>query len=170
MRNFRTNYIITGIILVVLGALTLRYPVDALMTVGLFIGIGLLASGINYFSAFYFFGLKRFILLGFLDFVMGVYMIVQPGVTALLIPFVIGLWLICEGFSRLGMSLWFGGAEVKGWWLMLINGVALCMLGGLVIASPLNVSLSVMLTMILGGVFIASGVLNVIEGCVMFER
>ena len=170
MKNFRTNYIITGIILVVLGVLTLRYPVDALMTVGFFIGIGLLASGINYFSAFYFFGLKRFILFGFLDFVMGVYMIVQPGVTALLIPFVIGLWLFCTGFSRIGMSLWFGGASVRGWWLMLIDGIVLCALGGLMIASPLNVTLSLMLTMILGGVFIASGVLSVIEGCVMFER
>ncbi|MBQ7154269.1 MAG: DUF308 domain-containing protein [Synergistaceae bacterium] len=167
MRNFRTNYIITGIILVVLGGLAMRYPVDALMTVGFFIGLGLLASGINYFSAFYFFGLKRFILLGLLDFVMGVYMIVQPGITALIIPFVIGLWFICTGFSRIGMSLWFGGAGGKGWWLMLINGIALIALGGLVFASPLNVSLSVILTMILGGSFIASGVLTVLEGFLM---
>lgn len=170
MRNFRTNYIIAGIILVILGIIVMRHPVDALVSTGLFIGIGLIASGINYFSAFYFFGLKRFILLGLLDFVAGLYMTFQPGMAGVVIPFAIGFWLISTGVSRFMMGLWFGGANVSGWWLMLLNGIALSALGGLVIASPLNVALSVMLMMILGGVFIASGVLDIIEGCVMFRN
>ena len=165
MRNFRTNYLITGAILIILGVLTLRYPVEAIMSAGFIIGLGLLASGLNYFSAYYFFGLKRFILLGLLDFVMGVYMIVQPGVTAFIIPFVMAVWLLTTGISRVGLSLWLGGAKISGWWLMLLDGIVLIALAGLMTAAPLSAALSVM--MILAGVLIVSGVLAVLEGCVM---
>ncbi|MBQ7219914.1 MAG: DUF308 domain-containing protein [Synergistaceae bacterium] len=165
MRNFRTNYFITGAILIILGVLTMRYPLEAIMSAGVIIGIGLLASGLNYFSAFYFFGLKRFILLGLLDFVIGVYMIIQPGITAFVIPFVVGAWLLTTGLSRVGLSLWLGGARIPGWWLMLINGIVLIGLAVLMCAAPLSAAFSVM--MILAGVLTASGILSVLEGCVM---
>ena len=47
MRNFRTNYIITGVIQIILGVLTMRYPLEAIMSAGVIIGIGLVASGLN---------------------------------------------------------------------------------------------------------------------------
>ena len=98
---------------------------------------------------------------------MGVYMIAQPGVTAFVIPFVMAMWLLMEGVSRVGVSLWLGGAKVSGWWLMLLNGIVLILLAGLMTAAPLSAAFSVM--MILAGVLIASGVLAVIEGCVMYR-
>ena len=168
MRALRWNYYIDGLILIVLGVLAMRYPLEAIMSVGFFMGIGLIASGINYFSAYYLFGLKRFILFGVLDFIMGVYMCVQPGITALVVPFVIGVWLLSVGISRVGMSLWLGGAEVDGWWLMLLNGIALIIMAVLVCMSPLSSALSVM--MILAGVLIVFGVLAVLEGCIMFRQ
>lgn len=168
MKSFRMNYYITGAILIILGALTFRYPLEAIMSAGFLIGLGLLCSGINYFSAYYFFGLKRFILLGFLDFIMGIYMIVQPGITAFIIPFVIGAWLLSTGLSRVGLSLWLGGAKISGWWLMLINGIILTGLAVLMCASPLNSALSVM--MILAGVLIAFGILAILEGCIMCRQ
>ena len=168
MKNFRTNYLINGAILVILGVLTMRYPLEAIMSAGVIIGIGLLASGINYFSAYYFFGFKRFILLGLLDFVMGVYMIVQPGVTAFIIPFVMAAWLLTTGISRIGLSLWLGGAEISGWWLMLLNGIVLICFAVLMCVAPLSATFSVM--MLLAGVLIASGVLSVLEGCIMCRQ
>lgn len=168
MRALRWNYYIDGLILIILGALALYYPLEAIMSVGFFMGIGLIISGVNQFSAYYFFGLKRFILLGVLDFIMGVYMCVQPGVTAFLIPFVIGVWLLSVGISRLGMSLWLGGAGIDGWWLMLLNGIALIIMAVLMCVSPLSSALSVM--MILACVFIVFGVLAVLEGCIMCRQ
>ena len=167
LRTFRAHCVITGVILLLLGIFAMARPVEALISVGFFMGLGLIASGVNYFSAYYFWGLKRFILLGLLDFLAGLYMTFQPGMAALVIPLVIGVWLACSGISRVGMSLWLGGAKVSGWWLMLLNGIALIFLGGLISVSPLNVTLSVMLMMILGGTFIAEGVLTVLEGLMM---
>ena len=168
MKNYRTNYIITGIILIILGVLTFRYPLEAILSAGFVIGIGLMVSGLNYFSAFYFFGLRRFILMGAMDFVIGLFMAVQPGASALVIPLVMGLWLASTGISRVGLSLWLGGAEVRGWWWMLLDGICLILLAGLVCVSPLISTLSVML--ILAGVLIVSGVLSLVEGFAMFRQ
>ena len=167
IKSLRWNYYITSIILIVLGILTFRYPVEAIMSIGFIIGMGLIISGLNYFSAFYFFGLKRFILLGILDFIAGIYMTVQPGMAGFVIPFVIGLWLFSAGLSRIGVALWLGGAKISGWWLMLINGIALIILALFMGASPLVSSLSVM--MILAFVLILHGILAFIEGFMMFR-
>ena len=163
----RVNLFITGAILIALGALTLKYPLSAIMTVGTFIGIGLVASGLNYFSGFWFFGFKRFILLGLLDIIAGTLMIARPGITSFVLPFVIGLWMFMTGISRIGVSLWLGGANVKGWWMMLLNGIVLTVLSALMCASPLVGALSIM--MVLAWSLIAYGVLAVLEGIIMFR-
>ena len=158
----RVNLFVTGAILIALGGLTLKYPLSAIMTVGTFIGIGLVASGINYFSGFWFFRFKRFILLGLLDIIAGALMIARPGITSFVLPFVIGLWMFMTGISRIGVSLWLGGANVKGWWMMLLNGIILTVLSALMCASPLVGALSIM--MVLAWSLIASGVLAILEG------
>ena len=167
MQKIRWNFYITGGILILLGVLSFFYPLEAIMTVGFFIGLGLVASGLNYFSGFYFFGLKRFIALGLLDLISGVIMIAQPGLSAFFMPFVIGLWLLLTGVSRVCAAFWLGGAEVSGWWYILINGLALIIFAFLMFAAPLISSISLM--MILSGVLIASGVSVIIEGRLAFR-
>lgn len=168
MTQVRRHYYIAGAISIILGILTFFHPLEALMTVGFFIGIGLILSGLDYFSAYYFFGFKRFILIGLLDFIMGVYMTFQPGLTAFIIPFAVGLWLFCAGTSRVGMSLWLGGAGVRGWWLMLIYGIGLIGAAVLMVVSPFTGAPALML--LLSFDLIASGIMAVIEGYMMFHE
>ena len=168
MNKLRINFYIDGIILIILGALTLRYPLEAIMSAGFIIGVGLVASGLNYFSGFYFFRIRRFIILGLLDIIAGAVMIIQPGLTAFIIPFIIAAWLFTTGITRTCAAFWLGGAEISGWWLVLINGITLILLAVLMCVSPLSSALSVM--MILACVLIASGVLVILEGCIMFRE
>ena len=158
----RWNFYITGGILILLGILTFRYPVEAIMTAGFFIGVGLVASGLNYFSGWYFFRFKRFIALGILDLVSGAVMLAQPGLTAFFMPFVIGLWLFSTGLARTCAAFWLGGAEIHGWWVMLLNGFALIISAILVCASPLISSISIMI--LLACVLITAGIFALIEG------
>ncbi len=162
MKNMRWNFCITGIILIILGVLTFRYPVEAIMTAGFFIGCGLIASGLNYFSGWYFFKFKRFIVLGLLDLITGIIMILQPGITGFLMPFVIGAWLLSTGITRMCASFWLGGAEIPGWWIMLLNGIALIIFALLICASPLMSSISLML--VLACELIIEGILTIVEG------
>ena len=162
MRSARIHLWITGAILLALGVMTMRYPVEAIMSAGMIIGIGLAVSGVNHFSTWYFFGMRRFIIMGIIDLIAGIVMIAQPGITAFVLPFVIGLWLLTAGISRVCSAFWLGGAKIPGWWVMLLEGLAMIAFGILVCASPLVISLSVM--MVIAWVLIASGVLAVIEG------
>ena len=165
MRDFRWHCYITGAILILLGILSFMRPASALVSVGFFIGCGLVADGINHFTGFYFFRLWRFIVLGLLDIAVGVVMILQPGLSAFFIPYVIALWLFTTGIARTCAAFWLGGAKIQGWWLMLINGIALIISSLLVCASPLISALSVM--MIFGIVLIVAGLLVILEGRIM---
>ena len=167
MKNMRWNFCITGIILIILGVLTFRYPVEAIMTAGFFIGCGLIASGLNYFSGWYFFRLKRFIALGLLDLLAGVIMILQPGLSAFLMPFVIGLWLLSTGIARTCAAFWLGGAKIQGWWYMLLNGLVLIISALLMCASPLISAISIMY--LLAGILIIDGILEIVEGHLVFS-
>ena len=165
--KMRWNFYITGVILILLGALTFKYPLEAIMTAGFFIGIGLVASGLNYFSGWYFFRLKRFIALGLLDLLAGVIMILQPGLSAFLMPFVIGLWLLSTGIARTCAAFWLGGAKIQGWWYMLLNGLVLIIAALLMCASPLFSAISIMY--LLAGILITAGILEIVEGHLVFS-
>ena len=106
--------------------------------------------------------------LGIIDLIIGALMILQPGITAFVIPFVIGLWLFSNGMTKICASFWLGGAEIHGWWLMLFNGIALIIASLLVCASPLISAISIM--MLLSVVLIIAGILIIIEGRIMFSE
>lgn len=165
MKSLRVNLWVTGGILILLGVLMMRYPIEAIMSAGMILGFGIIATGINHISGWYFFRLNRFLVMGFLDIIAGLIMVIQPGISAFFIPFVIGLWFFSEGISRMCAGFWLGGAEVPGWWMLLISGIAMIAFAVLMCISPLSSTFSVM--MILSGVLIASGVLAVIEGFVI---
>ena len=165
MRSIRTNLWITGVILIAVGALMMRYPIEAILSAGIILGIGLIASGINDASGWYFFGLRRFLVMGIIDIISGLVMVIQPGISAFLLPFVIGIWLLSEGISRTCAAFWLGGAEVPGWWVVLLGGLAMIAFALMMFVSPLSSTFSVM--MILSGVLIACGVLAIVEGFVI---
>lgn len=159
------NLWVTGAILIVLGLLMMRYPVEAIMSAGMILGIGLLMTGVNHVAGWYMFRLKRLLVLGFLDIIAGLVMIIQPGISAFVFPFVVGLWLLSAGISRTCAGFWLGGAEMPGWWMVLVGGLAMVAFAVMMFVAPLSSTFSVM--MILSGVLVASGVLAVIEGFVI---
>ena len=165
MKSIRTNLWITGGILIAVGALMMRYPIEAIMSAGIILGIGIIVSGINHVSGWYFFGLRRFLVMGIIDIIAGLVMVIQPGISAFVLPFVIGLWLFSEGISRTCAAFWLGGAGVQCWWFVLIGGLAMMLFAVMMFVSPLSSTFSVM--MILSGVLIASGVLAIVEGLVI---
>ena len=165
MKSLRVNLWVTGAILIVVGLLMMCYPIEAILSAGMILGVGLIASGLNEFSAWHFFGLKRFVVMGIIDVIAGLALVIQPGISAFLLPFVIGLWLLTAGLSRTCAGFWLGGAEVPGWWMVLAGGLAMVAFAVMMFVAPLSSTFSVM--MILSGVLVASGVIAVIEGFVI---
>ena len=163
----RWNFYIAGGILILLGCLTFRYPVEAIMTAGFFIGCGLVASALNYFAGWYLVRFGRFLALGLLDLIAGIVMLIQPGLSAFFMPFVIGAWLFMTGVARSCAAFWLGGAKIRGWWIMLLNGLMLIISALLMCASPLVSAISIMI--LLACVLIVAGVFSIVEGLTLYS-
>ena len=185
MKRLRWTLYITGGILIALGLWSLTYPVEALLSLAFALGFGFCLSGLNYLVPCLpvpFGGALRgdrlyprwFLLLGVLDLLMGILMLTRIGLTAFMIPVMAGGWLFLVGLVRVGTSIRLRGIELDGvrvfprWWLMLMNGVALVAVACLMCASPLVGALSVVA--VLGGSLIASGLLHILEGRVLFSQ
>ena len=161
------NSYIAGILLIILGIITFFYPVEQLMTVSLIIGTGFIFSAVNNFTGFRYTRLKRFIAFGIIDFISGSLMLLRPGITAFLIPFVIGLWFFSNGMTKICASFWLGGADIHGWWIMLLDGIIMVIAALLICASPLVSAVSIMI--LLSIVLVLAGISIIIEGRIMFS-
>ena len=96
--------LIKGIIMILLSILVFASPADALLTYVLYIGIGLIVTGIvSIVQGFQAKGLDDqwgwTVLGGVLDIVLGFILIANPVLTAAILPFVFGFWAVFFGFS-----------------------------------------------------------------------
>ncbi|MBR1672545.1 MAG: DUF308 domain-containing protein [Fretibacterium sp.] len=173
MKKLRWTLYITGGILILLGLWTLRYPVEALLSLAFFLGLGFCLSGVNYIVPCLF---RRgecvypwwFLIFGILDLITGAVMLGRIGLTAFMLPLFVAAWLIFAGIARILTSFRLRRLALPRWWLMLLNGVAVILLGCLMTASPLVGGLSVV--MALAGSLIAKGLLVIMEGRVVFSE
>ena len=172
MKRLRWTLYITGAILILLGLWSLRYPVEALLSLAFFLGLGFCVSGVNYIVPCLFRGNGEvypwwFIIFGILDLMIGAVMLGRIGLTAFMLPLFVAAWLVFAGVARILTSFRLKALGLSRWWLTLLNGVIIILLSCLMTASPLVAGLSVV--MILSGTLIAKGLLLIMEGRMVFS-
>lgn len=129
-----------GGIAIAFGVLAVLWPgLTLLVLVGLFAAYALLGGIVSIAAAF---RLRRTdskwwlpLLLGAISVAAGVYAVVAPSVTALVLVVVMGVNAILTGALDVAMSVRLRRA-VRGYWLQLLGGVASILFGVLVIAAP----------------------------------
>ncbi|MFI5154421.1 MAG: HdeD family acid-resistance protein [Chitinophagales bacterium] len=94
---------------------------------------------------------------GLLDILIGVYLLTYPAVTMVILPFVLGFWLLFRGFSAVGFSFDIKsyGDSNWGWFLLLAIGIIL--FAFMILAVPAfgvaNIIVWTALSFIFAGVF-----------------
>lgn len=141
------------------------------MSLAFFLGLGFCLSGVNYLVPYFSRGEGSvypggFLFLGVLDLLTGVLMLTQLGLTAFMIPMVLAAWLVLAGAARVAISFRLRGLGFSKWWLMLLNGMVVVLLGCLMCASPMVAGLSVV--MVLAWSLIAKGLLVILEARAVF--
>ncbi|MDO4787253.1 MAG: DUF308 domain-containing protein [Fretibacterium sp.] len=166
MKTMRWTLYFTGGLLVVLGLWAMTYPVEALMSLAFFLGIGFVVAGLNHLVPC--FSLRgdpmcpRWMMLqGLLDLVIGVVMLTRIGLTAFMIPMLVAAWLCFTGLVRVATSFRLRSLGLRRWWWMLLNGLLLVLCAFAMAASPFVGGVSVALMM--GSTLVVSGVLILIE-------
>ena len=129
--------LIRGIVLILLAFFTFRHPVNALVGLAIYIGIGLLFTGITQ-TAMAIMAKDTtenwgWVLAGgIFEIVFAFILLTNPLLTATTLPFILGFWVIVYGVMTFANSFPARKAGMSNWWLGLISGILSVILGILI--------------------------------------
>ncbi len=149
-----------GIVLIVLAFIVFNNPGATLLGIALFIGIGLLLTGIA-IILIALAGKKEMdnwgwkLAEGMLDVLFGFILIANPEITAVVLPFLIGFWA-----TFYGILLTVGAFSSKKFsWALLIAGVLTIILGYIIMFNPIVLGLTISIW--IGITLLVVGIANV---------
>ncbi len=120
--------IIVGFLLIIVGVMALNRPVETMVSFAIFLGAAITASGIlnlvAYFTKSHAYPHPGWLLAtGIFDILIGVLLLGNIGFTAASLPFILALWIMFAGVSRLAVSIDLKHAGFSKWWVMLTVGI-----------------------------------------------
>lgn len=139
--------LILGIILIVFGIYVFTVPMETYFTLAILFSVSFIISGV--FDIFFSLqnsksldGWGWYLVSGILSLAMGIFLISYPGVSASVLPFVVGVTVLFRSFSLLGFSFDLKDAGVLNWGnLALVSGLGI-VLSFLLIANPIFTGIS----------------------------
>lgn len=136
-------YLVCGILCFAAGIAVFAFPMDSYMTLGIIFGVLMLfvgavqlivgASSGNYFA------MRGYLMVGgLLDIILGIFLCANPGVTLVLMPILLGIWMLYNSFIIMA----FGGDmetfNVSGSGWVMAGGILLMLLSIFVLVNPLS--------------------------------
>ncbi|MBW1836587.1 MAG: DUF308 domain-containing protein [Deltaproteobacteria bacterium] len=97
---------------------------------------------------------------GILDALFGIMLLANPGITAAVIPFLIGFWAFFYGILLFVDSFGSKKAGYKNWWLELIAGILTVIFGYIIAFNPVISVLTI--TVLIGISLLIVGIYNVV--------
>lgn len=154
-----------GLLSIVAGICVFVFPVESYLTISLIFGVLMLLTGVtqlmmastsgNYLT------MRGYVIVGgILDLILGVFLCVYPGVTVMVLPILMGIWLMYHSFIIIAFGGDMDTFRISGSAVMVIFGILLLALSIFVLLDPLSVGVATILLlagiglMILGLMFI----------------
>jgi uncharacterized membrane protein HdeD (DUF308 family) len=133
---------IAGLLAVVVGVLMMVYPLEAMQGISWLIGLLTLLSGcailVFFFSGVYLlFGSSWVLLDGIATVAVGILFLCQSNALAGVLPYIFGIWLFIMGVQELVASLQFHHFHISQWWVSLLLGIVIMVLGFLCCWQPI---------------------------------
>jgi uncharacterized membrane protein HdeD (DUF308 family) len=163
--NYWWLLLVTGLALISTGIWIFASPAAAYLSLSILFGVIILITG--FFEIVFAItargsldGWGWMLASGILDLVIGTYLLMYPGITMAILPFILGFWLMFRGFSAMGVAFDMKSYGAKDWGLLLIFALAVIFFGFMVLAVPaFGVANIIVWT---GLSFIAAGVYRII--------
>ncbi|MBM4158424.1 MAG: hypothetical protein FJ216_06545 [Ignavibacteria bacterium] len=145
-------YFLRGLLFIIIGIYAITVPVDALLVLVVFIGAVTLVTGFfQILSAI--FNAKNYMhwglmfVWGIVEFLFGLILITKPGISVEIFLFIFGFWAIATGVFFIGDTIGLKKSNVPYWWLNVIAGILMIILGYIIITNPFS---AIAITIILG--------------------
>lgn len=157
-------FLLKGLILAVLGIYIFGHPISALVGLALYIGISLLLTGV--FQVALSLGTRKIsenwgwrLAMGIIDVVFALVLLSNPGITAAVLPFIVGFWTMVYGAMMIADAFQVKKSGESLWWLGLAGGI-LTLLFGYFIANNLLAG-AIAITFWMGLGFLVAGIVTV---------
>jgi hypothetical protein len=157
--------VVRGAIGIVIGVVALVWPIETAIALALLWGIWALADGISSIGQAFTpegkSGRGWLIVMGIFALVAGVLAITSPGIAAVVLTWLLGIWLIVRGAFEVFAA--FSSSRVAPRWLLLVGAALSVVIGVLFVANPGSavVALAVwlgILVMVWGVVMVVAGI------------
>lgn len=155
---------IAGLLCVVLGIVVFVFPLESYVTLAILTGVVMLVVGaaqliIASTSGNYLAMRGYMIVGGVIDLILGIFLCVYPGVTMVVLPIMMGIWMMYHSF----MIIAFGGDmetfKLGGSGLVIAGGILLLLLSILVLVNPLGAGVTTVVVIAGIGLLVFGGLL-----------
>ena len=136
--------LVAGILCIAAGICVFVFPVESYVTLSILFGVLMLFAGIAQLviastSGNYLMMKGYFIVGGVLDVILGLYLCIYPGVSLVVLPILMGLWLMYHSFMIISFGGDMGTFRLSGGGLIVLLGVLLLLLSIFVLIDPFSV-------------------------------
>ncbi|WP_448104498.1 HdeD family acid-resistance protein [Pedobacter panaciterrae] len=153
---------LAGALLIGLGLWVLASPVASYLSLSILFAIGMVLTGIFevLFSTTNAASLKGWgwiLAGGMIDFLLGIYLLSYPLMTMIIMPMIIGIWMLFRGFMAIGSSIELKDSGMLDWGWMLATGILIVVCALMILGNPLfgiiNIVIWTAISLIVGGIF-----------------
>ncbi|MBQ2112437.1 MAG: DUF308 domain-containing protein [Bacteroidales bacterium] len=138
---------LAGVLCIAAGIAVFAFPLESYVTLSLLFGVLLLVVGVakliaastsgNYFM------MRGYVIVGgVLDLILGLFLCFSPGVTLMLLPIMMGFWMMYNSFILIGFSGDFETFGVPGSGWLVAGGILLLILSIMVLVNPLGAGIA----------------------------
>lgn len=136
-------YMLCGILCVAAGITVFAFPVGSYMTLGLIFGFLMLIVGVLQLivaaSSGNFFAMRGYLIVGgILDIILGLFLCINPSVTMLLMPILLGIWLLYHSFIIMALGGDMATFNVSGSGWVVAGGVLLMLFSIFILVNPMS--------------------------------
>ncbi|MGM9805997.1 MAG: HdeD family acid-resistance protein [Candidatus Aphodosoma sp.] len=157
--------LITGILSIGVGIAVFVNPVESYLTLSILFGIMMLVSGIaelavSVTSRNYFTTRTYNIIGGILDILLGIFLCAYPQVTLIILPIVLGIWLLYHSFMVIGFGSDMDAFRIPGSGWTIAGGIVLLVLSILILVKPFSIGTTAVVSLT-GAAFIVFGIMGI---------
>lgn len=157
--------LIIGIISCGVGIAVFAYPTESYLTLSIVFGIMMLITGIaelvvSVTSRNYFATRSYNIIGGILDLLLGIFLCSYPQITLVVLPIVLGVWLLYHSFMIIGIGSDLDAFRVPGSGWTIAGGVILLLLSILILVKPFSIGTAAVVSLT-GVAFLAFGIMAI---------
>lgn len=155
----------SGILFIFLGLWIMFSQQQSYLFLGLLLAVGLLTTGLfeSLYSIFHFREIKDWgwiFIGGLIDAILGVYLLNYPLIAMILMPFVIGVWMLFRAFMTVSSPIALKALGPRGWLWLLVTSLVLILPSLAILINPFMETINIVFITGIG--FVLSGVFRII--------